>query len=418
MTNQNQNNAAQAAERQTMLTADELKASNPFQWLGRRYTPEVAERLLREFESVLLSKLRAPVADTSIKQALKLVDELRKSAFAKGVCPDSGACHHNCVSQCARQHELGCVPLGVSGLGDDWKLDIERGASAPVAPEPFRAAFADGALPAPRFHELWESAAPSKNSGHTMLEDLTWQVGKFAALVAAEVRAPVADERAAFEAWALTEFTHPFMLPDPLIPDPDGSGDYVNRDVQMAWAGYQQALAALAIAPVAGEAQPFMYGIMGPDGKAHFEEFCVSGDRDELQAEVVDHLNRDNPEDGPYSVVALFRDSTPQASAEGVRNAALEEAAVIVETAPDYLQDSSFNGAARAIRALKQPQADKDGGQQRAGDAVAAEALAHLRTIANFGGTLDQAKELAARGVWRCAALSAAQAEQGERDAG
>uniref|UniRef100_UPI002586CDFF hypothetical protein n=1 Tax=Achromobacter sp. TaxID=134375 RepID=UPI002586CDFF len=63
MTNQNQNNAAQAAERQTMLTADELKASNPFQWLGRRYTPEVAERLLREFESVLLSKLRAPVAD-------------------------------------------------------------------------------------------------------------------------------------------------------------------------------------------------------------------------------------------------------------------------------------------------------------------------------------------------------------------
>lgn len=83
----------------------------------------------------VLSKLRAPVADASIKQALKLVDELRKSAFAKGVCPDSGVCHHNCVSQCARQHELGCVPLGVSGLGDDWKLDIERGASAPVAGE-------------------------------------------------------------------------------------------------------------------------------------------------------------------------------------------------------------------------------------------------------------------------------------------
>lgn len=68
---------------------------------------------------------------------------------------------------------------------------------APVAPEPFRAAFANGVLPATRFHELWESAAPSKNSGHTMLEDLTWQVGKFAALVAAEVSAPVADERQA-----------------------------------------------------------------------------------------------------------------------------------------------------------------------------------------------------------------------------
>ncbi|MCH4576208.1 hypothetical protein [Achromobacter xylosoxidans] len=128
----------------------------------------------------------------------------------------------------------------------------------------------------------------------------------------ARLRAPVADERAAFEAWALTEFTHPFMVPDPLIEDPDGSGDYVNRDVQMAWAGFQQACAALASAPVAGE--PFMYGIMGPDGKAHFEEFCVSGDRSELQTEVVDHLNRDNPEGGTYSVVALFRDAAPQAS--------------------------------------------------------------------------------------------------------
>lgn len=49
--------------------------------------------------------------------------------------------------------------------------------------------------------------------------------------------------------------------------------------------------------------------------------------------------------------------------------------------------------------------------QQRAGDAVAAEALAHLRTIANFGGTLEQAKELAARGVWRCAALSTQEGE-------
>lgn len=67
-------------------------------------------------------------------------------------------------------------------------------------------------------------------------------------------------------------------------------------------------------APFAGE--PFMYGIMGPDGKAHFEEFCVSGDRDELQAEVVDHLNRDNPEDGTYSVAALFRDAAPQAGVE------------------------------------------------------------------------------------------------------
>ncbi|WPQ34330.1 hypothetical protein [Achromobacter xylosoxidans] len=66
-----------------------------------------------------------------------------------------------------------------------------------------------------------------------------------------------------------------------------------------------------------------------------------------------------------------------------------------------------------AIRSLK-TQADKDGGQQRAGDAVVAESLAHLRTLAEFGGTLEQAKSLAARGVQRCAALSATQAEQSE----
>lgn len=54
----NENNAAQP-----VLTDGELKASSPFQWLARRYTPEVAERMLREHERIVLSKLRAPVAD-------------------------------------------------------------------------------------------------------------------------------------------------------------------------------------------------------------------------------------------------------------------------------------------------------------------------------------------------------------------
>lgn len=106
-------------------------------------------------------------------------------------------------------------------------------------------------------------------------------------------RAPVADERGEFQRlW-------------PEIHTAGHAGGW--RGV--AWAAWS-ARAALASAPVAGE--PFMYGIMGPDGKAHFEEFCVSGDRSELQAEVVDHLNRDNPEGGTYSVVALFRDAAPQ----------------------------------------------------------------------------------------------------------
>ncbi|WP_241065467.1 hypothetical protein [Achromobacter insuavis] len=176
-----------------------------------------------------------------------------------------------------------------------------------------------------------------------------------------------------------------------------------------------------------------------------------------------------------------WRAAAPQASAEEVRKAALEEAAQVAYEAlhptnprsdwTEFAEHSAQHAAwaAKTIRALKQPQADKDGGQQRdgdgktreavdyprggalnfddpapagatgirslfnacmyrnecramldrqerAGDPVEAEAMAHLRTIANFGGTFEQAKELASRGVQRCAALSATQTEQGERD--
>lgn len=63
--------------------------------------------------------------------------------------------------------------------------------------------------------------------------------------------------------------------------------------------------------PVAGEA--FMYGVMGPDGKAYLDEFCVSADPAELEQEVVTPMNEDQGE-GKYAVVALFRDAAPQAS--------------------------------------------------------------------------------------------------------
>ncbi|WP_242409088.1 hypothetical protein [Achromobacter xylosoxidans] len=113
-------------------------------------------------------------------------------------------------------------------------------------------------------------------------------------------------------------------------------------------------------APVTGEA--FMYGIMGPDGKAHFEEFCVSGNRSELQTEVVDHLNRDNPEDGAYSVVALFRDAAPQASAEDVRMQRLterdqEHVQAFIDC--DGLGSMIVEGPrySAIVRALKQPKA-------------------------------------------------------------
>lgn len=33
-------------------------------------------------------------------------------------CADGGKCHHNCLSKCWRRDS--CLPLGASGLQDDW----------------------------------------------------------------------------------------------------------------------------------------------------------------------------------------------------------------------------------------------------------------------------------------------------------
>lgn len=117
-----------------------------------------------------------------------------------------------------------------------------------------------------------------------------------------------------------------------------------------------------------------------------------------------------------------FYGSLPETDAEDVRNAALEEAYEAVaclyaayyqhskrSESDDILQ--ALKQAGDDIRALKQPQADKDGGQQRAGDAVR-DALWTLteHNALHFGeqhSTVIQGR----------AALSAPQAEQGERDA-
>lgn len=77
---------------------------------------------------------------------------------------------------------------------------------------------------------------------------------------------------------------------------------------------------------------PFMYGIAAPDGTAYIEEFCVSGDRGELQTEVVDQLNRDSLE-GSYSVVGLFRDE-PQVAHPIMRDALSGMVAIFARGTP------------------------------------------------------------------------------------
>jgi hypothetical protein len=63
----------------------------------------------------------------------------------------------------------------------------------------------------------------------------------------------------------------------------------------------EHAVVAAASAPTQG---PFMYGIMGPDGKAHMDENCVGPDAESLYSEL-NGLN-DSPDAG-FTIVELFK---------------------------------------------------------------------------------------------------------------
>lgn len=294
---------------------------------------------------------------------------------------------------------------------------------APVAPQPFRAAFANGVLPATRFHELWQSAAPSKNSSHTMMEDLAWQVGKFASLVAAEVRTPVADERELHEA---ARAFYNATVADTTVRITTKSSE--KRDAVVA-AG-ERLRAALASAPVAGEAlDTLTITLEWDDGKS--DQIEVHGTEKMLRRLQV-WLDRKR---------GLFHEATPVAgkalgwrvrerrSTDGELLDCFVEApkAAGMAYALEVLGDD-YNGYGDVEGKLKHcqmivawanaaPQASEAVRNAALEDRAAIEAMAHLCTIANFGGTLEQAKDLAARGIQRCAAISATQPEQGERDA-
>lgn len=75
-------------------------------------------------------------------------------------------------------------------------------------------------------------------------------------------------------------------------PDYDG----IARDVEL----FEIALAALT-------AEPFMYGIVAPEGEAYFDECCVSGGKSDL-SEIVSNLNDQCESPGEeYREVPLYR---------------------------------------------------------------------------------------------------------------
>lgn len=124
------------------------------------------------------------------------------------------------------------------------------------------------------------------------------------------------------------------------------------------------AISKLASAPVAGEA----VGVVQPNGNTF-------------------RLSRPLPAGTKvYAVPQASADAGNTASGP-VRNAALEEAAKLMD------QTLRSNGAA-LIRGLKRSQADKDGGQQRAGDAALARlAEPHTGMRVDYQGLLRQARE-------------------------
>lgn len=177
-----------------------------------------------------------------------------------------------------------------------------------------------------------------------------------------------------------------------------------------------------ASAPVAGEAQPVAWAAVLSGGKRAGRIYATCDTREEIEAYIQDvHQSSDSLT--LYARPLSFSDTAPQAS-EAVRNARAEGFQAGLDKALEVLDRDEFATrlqSAQVIRALKsQPQADKDGGQQHAGDGqVYGPYRVKWIGAGVWAGITDELPgELEGKDVFIRAALSATQTEQGERDAG
>ncbi|QDJ44842.1 hypothetical protein [Bordetella hinzii] len=202
--------------------------------------------------------------------------------------------------------------------------------------------------------------------------------------VLSKLRAPVADERAAFEAAYKRRQGTPIDLE--LLRDGDGYTDGADgaRNLNVAWETWQDARAALASAPVAGEQmrealqKSFDMGKFYGSLPENDDKCPVAGEAQRPVAwMLVGRLRNSDPKftladpAGIYESVYAPLYAAPQASAENLRNAALEEAAAVAKRISDKYAFGHYGNETdtadeieREILALK-TQADKDGGQQR-----------------------------------------------------
>lgn len=140
-----------APAQQALLTDDDLRTSSPFQWLARRYTSEVAERMLREFEGIVLSKLRAPVTDEQMLELVETADrQIERINAALASAP--AACAHQ-FHFFGDQKERRCNRCNA----------LESKASAPVA----------GEAQTPASAEHYDEAKATLQGLHGMMESLS-----------------------------------------------------------------------------------------------------------------------------------------------------------------------------------------------------------------------------------------------------
>ncbi|WP_033471264.1 hypothetical protein [Bordetella bronchiseptica] len=185
------------------------------------------------------------------------------------------------------------------------------------------------------------------------------------------------------------------------------------------------AIAALASVPIAGEAQPAdlntrLFEAAIRDLAAISEHLGLDPDEGGAEPiiEAIDELRRERNEwvDAGYAAAAS---AAPQASAEAVDLPGID-ADRLRTIAASGSQAAMSNALLNVARALKQPQAAKDGGQQRA--AFDHPVFAFLLGEGQLHGVDFGERAPGAVGKWWWrkdlrAALSATQPEQGERDA-
>ncbi|MFY3577277.1 hypothetical protein ACOTI8_31760 [Achromobacter xylosoxidans] len=218
---------------------------------------------------------------------------------------------------------------------------------------------------------LFGRAAADGACAGAMAESVRARIDAIKALLS-KLRAPVADERAAFEA------NFPVPVHCQWIGNGYASTDYNAWDAikhKTRWEGWQ-ARAALASAPVAGEAQPVCWiekDVLesvrdeGSDAWVYWRPADHVAEHDEMPLYAAPQASAGQVQAALQKSFDMgkFYGSLPETDAEDVRNAALEEAAAICDSMDNHANPMTSRDCADAIRALR-TQADKDGGQQRA----------------------------------------------------